>query len=344
MRYCIARSAAVTRTRMPRAAVWRSPALRHVAMIALIVAPCITSAQDYPDRPIRMIATFDAGGGADAYARRLAAKLSEIFQQQVIVDNRGRANGIVGTETTAKAAPNGYTIMFVTSAHAINAVVRRDLPYDTLKDFAPISLFTTSRFFLLAHPSFAAQSVPELLALARSKPGQINYASTGPGSAMNFAGEMLKVYAKVDIVHIAYKAVPAALTDVLAGAVPLITFQGPTAMALAKAGKLRALAVTSATRSPVWPDVPTIQEGGVPKYIYTSWHALLAPHNTPKPVVARLNQAIMQAVHDRNMAKAFIADGVELRGTTPEELGDFLVGEIAKHQELVREMGGLQID
>lgn len=344
MRYCAGRNVEGARRLMLRTGVWRGCALQSVAMIGLVAASCITSAQDYPNRPIRMIATFDAGGGADAYARRLAAKLSEIFQQQVIVDNRGRANGIIGTETTAKAASNGYTIMFVTSAHAINAVVRRDLPYDSVKDFAPIALFTTSRFFLLAHPSFAAQSVPELLALARSKPGQINYASTGPGSAMNFAGEMLKVYAKVDIVHIAYKAVPAALTDVMAGAVPLITFQGPTAMALAKAGKLRALAVTSATRSPVWPDVPTIQEGGVPKYNYTSWHALFAPRNTPKPVVARLNQAIVQAVHDQNVAKAFVADGVELRGTSPEELGSFLVAEIAKHRELVREMGGLQID
>lgn len=312
-------------------------------MIALIAAPCITSAQDYPSRPIRMIAPFTAGGGADAYARRLAKKLSEIFGQQVVIDNRGGANGIIGTEIVARTDPNGYTIVFVTSAFAVNPAIRRRLPYDSIKDFAPISLFTEFPFFLVTHPSFPPQTVPELLALARSKPGQVNYAASTAGSALHFAAEMMKVYAKIDIVYISYKGAAEAISATLAGEAP-ITFQGPTIMPLVKAGKLRALAVTSAKRSLVWPDVPTIQEGGVPEYHYTTWHGLLAPRNTPKHVVARLNQAVVQAVQDQSLAKALLADGAELHGNTPAQFRDFLVREIAKYQELVRKMGGLQVD
>ncbi len=342
MQHCVTTRAARKKTRMPRAA-WRTAALGYAALTALIAAPFIAGAQDYPSRPIRMIEPFTAGGGADKYGRMLARKLSETFQQQVVVDNRGGANGMIGTEIAAKAAPDGYTIVFVVSAHAINPAIRRALPYDSIKDFAPISLFTEFPFFLLTHPSFPPQSVPELLALARSKPGQINYAASTPGSALHFAGEMLKAYAKVNIIYVSYKGAAEATTAVLAGEVP-ITSQGPTVMPIVKAGKLRALAVTSAKRSPAWPEVPTIQEGGVPNYNYTTWHALLAPRNTPKAVVARLNQAVVQAVQDQSLAKTLIADGAQLHGSTPEQFREFLVREIERYQALVREMGGLKVD
>lgn len=322
---------------------WRVSILGCAVMIALIAGPGVTGAQDYPSRSIRVIAPFGAGGGADIYARILAKKMSEIFQQQVMVDNRAGANGIIGTDIVAKAPPDGYTILFVTSAHAINPVIRRDLPYDTVKDFAPVSLFTELPFFLLTNPSFPPRSVPELLALARAKPGQINYASTGVGSAQHFAGEMMKANAKIDMLHVAYKSVPAALTDVQAGAVE-ITFLGPTIMPTVKAGKLRALAVTSATRSPAFPDMPTMQESGVPNYHYTTWHGVLAPRNTPKSVVARLHQAVVQAAQDPSIIKTMRSDGTDLHGNTPEQFHDFLVREIGRFQELGRRMSGLKVE
>lgn len=202
-------------------AAWGRAALHCAAMFALVAAPSVAGAQAFPSRPIRMIQPFTAGGGADLLGRTLAKKLAELFQQQIVVDNRGGASGIIGTEITARAAPDGYTIIFIMGAHAINAAIR-DLPYDPVRDFAPVSLFTMVPLIVVTHPSFAPQSVPELLALARAKPGQINYASTGTGSVPHFAAEMMKIYAKVDIVHISYKGIAGAMTDVLAGAVPLI--------------------------------------------------------------------------------------------------------------------------
>lgn len=304
---------------------------------------CLAGAQDYPNRPIRMIATFTPGGGADIYARMLAKKMSEIFQQQVVVDNRGGANGIIGTEMVANATPNGYTIAFVTSAHAVNPATRRRLPYDTQKDLAPISLFTEFPFFVVTHPAFAPQTIPELLALVRASPGKINYGASTPGSALHFAAEMMKLYAKVNIVYVSYKGAAEATTATLAGEVP-ITYQGPTVMSHVKAGRLRVLGVTSGNRSPAWPEIPSVQEGGVPGYHYTTWHGVVAPRDTPAPIVARLNQAVVQVVKDPNIARTLVADGAELHGNTPAQFRDFLAREISKFQELVRAMGGLVVD
>jgi tripartite-type tricarboxylate transporter receptor subunit TctC len=218
----------------------------------------------------------------------------------------------------------------------LNPAIRRNLPYDSIRDFAPISLFTEFPFFLVSNPSFAAKSIPELLALARARPGQINYASISTGSAQHFAGEMLNAYAKVDIVRVGYRGVPAALTEVQAGAVAF-TFLGPTIMPTVKAGKLRALAVTTAKRSPAWPEVPTMQEGGVPNYHFTQWNGLLAPRDVPKPVLTRLHQALAQALRDPAVNKTLAGDGVDLGGNTPDQFRDFMVREIAKYQELARD-------
>jgi tripartite-type tricarboxylate transporter receptor subunit TctC len=342
MRHRVTGRAARNQTRM-RSVARRSTALGYAAMFAVVAAPCITGAQDYPNRPIRMIAPFTAGSGMDAYARILAKKMSEMYQQQVVVDNRGGAGSVIGTEIVAKAAPNGYTILYTGSAHPINAAFRRALPYDSIKDFTPVSLFTEFPWYLVAHPSFPPQSVPELLALARSRPGQVNYASSAVGSGPHLAGEMFRTHAKVDIVHISYKGTAEATIAVLAGAVPLL-FVGPTIMQTVKAGKLRVLGVTSDKRSSAWPDVPTIQEGGVPNYNFTQWHGVLVPRNTPKEVVARLQQAVVQAVQDPNIAKTLREDGAELRGNTPEQFRDFLLREVAKSQELARAMGGFKFD
>ena len=318
-----------------------------IALIGLIAAPAAgatagsqSGAPEFPQRPLRMIAVVTAGGGADIYARILARKLGESFGQQVVVDNRGGANGIIGTELASRAAPDGHTLLFVTSAHAINAATRRRLPYDTLVDLAPVSLFTEFATFLVVYPGFAPQSLPELLALARAKPGQLNYGATAPGSALHLAAEMMNLHAKVKIERVSYKGAAEALSGTLAGEVS-ISFHGPTIMPHVKAGRLRALAVTSAKRSPAWPEVPTMQEGGVPDYHFTTWHGLLAPRNTPTAIIARLHQAVAQAARDPAVVKTLTADGADIHGNTPAQFQAFLVREIGKYRELVQAMGGL---
>ena len=314
-----------------------------IGACVVAVTTVANAAELFPERPIRMVAPFAPGGGGDVYCRLLARKFGDLFAQQVVVDNRSGANGIIGTDIVAKAPPNGYTLLFTLSAHVTNAAIRRDLPYDIEKDFAPVSLFTEFPLFLFASPSLPAQSIPELLALARARPGAYNYGSTGVGSAQHFAGEMLNAYAKLKTVHISYKGIPAAMTDITAGAIAYSIF-GPTLMPMVKAGKLKVLGVTSAKRSPAFPEVPTIEEGGVPNYRFTQWHALFAPRNTPGAVIARLHESVVQATLDRDIAATLAADGTELRGGTPEQLGLFVARELARFRELARGMGGFKAD
>ncbi len=325
----------------------RRPALpcrRRLAWLAAVailpgVAPTVC-AQEFPNRPVRLIAVVTAGGGADNYARILARRLSDGFGQQVVVDNRGGANGIIGSEIVARAAPDGYTLLFVTSAHAVNPAARRRLPYDTLNDFAPVSLFTEFATFLTVNAAFAPQTLPDLLALARAKPGQINYGATAPGSALHLAAEMMNVYAKVKFTAISYKGAAEALTATIAGETQF-SFHGPTVMPHVRAGRLRALAVTSASRSTAWPEIPTMQEGGVPNYHFTTWHGVLVPRATPAAIVARLAQGVAQAARDPAVIKTIAADGAELHGSTPAQFQAFLTREVTKFRDLVQAMGGL---
>ena len=317
--------------------------LTALTSAALLVATAAASAQDYPSQPIRMIAPFTPGSGMDTYARIIAKKMTELYKQQVVVDNRGGAGSVIGTDLAAKAPANGYTILYTGSAHPINAAFRRNLPYDSVRDFTPVVLFTEFPWYLVAYPSFAASSVPELLALARAKPGQVNYASSAVGSGPHLAGEMFRSYAKVDIVHIGYKGTAEATIAVLGGAVPLI-FVGPTIMQTVKAGKLKALGVTSAKRSPAWPEVPTIQEGGVPNYHFTQWHGILVPRGTPKKAIDRLYEAVTLTLRDPEVIKTLQADGAEARGDGPEPFRVFLEREFEKDRQLARAMGGFKFD
>jgi tripartite-type tricarboxylate transporter receptor subunit TctC len=294
-----------------------------LAAASIAAAAGAGAAGSYPDRPIRMIAPFAPGGGADVYCRLLAKKFSQLFSQQVVVDNRAGANGIIGTDIAAKAVPNGYTLLFAISAHVTNAAIRNDLPYDIENDFAAVALFTEFPLFLFASPSLPAQSVPELLALVRAKPGGFNYGTSGIGSAQHFAGEMFNAYANTKIVQVSYKSIPAAMTDITSGAIAF-SFFGATLMPMVKAGKLKVLGVTSAKRSPAFPEVPAIQEGGVPNYHFTQWHALFAPRNTPKEIIARLRGAVVRATQDREIVASLTAEGTELRGSTPEQLEQFV--------------------
>jgi len=312
-----------------------------IAGLSMLAGPA--PAQDFPARPVRMIAVVTAGGGADTYARILARKTSDLFRQQVVVDNRGGANGVIGSELAARAPADGYTILFVTSAHAVNPAIQRRLPYDTLNDFAPVSLFTEFATFLTVHPAFSPQSLAELLALARARPAQLNYGATAPGSALHLAAEMMNVYAKVSVVRIGYKGAAEALSATLAGEVPM-SFHGPTVMPHVKAGRLRALAVTSAKRSSAWPDIPTMQEGGVPDYHYTTWHGLLAPRGTPPAVITRLHQGVVQTARDPAVMKLLAVDGAELHGNSPAQFQAFLQREVTRYRELVQAIGGQALE
>ncbi len=312
--------------------------------IVLALSANSASAQDYPNRPIRLVTPVAAGGGADATVRMLANRLSESLRQRVVVDNRPGASNITGTDIAAKAHPDGYTILWVSSTHAINAGLRRGkLPFDPQKDFAPITLFAKTPFILSVHPSLAATSVPELLALVRAKPGQINYASAGIGSTSHFAGELLKKHAKINLLHVAYKG-SAALIATVAGESSVL-FTGPLSVfPHAKAGRLRALAVSTARRASAFPELPTVAEGGAPGFEYTSWYGLLAPRHTPVLAVTRLAQATGDALKQKEFRSFFLTEGFELDGNGPATFQKFLDSEIAKYTDLIPVIEGLRVE
>ena len=317
----------------------RAAAALMIPAMWLTVAAQLAYAQDFPTRPVRLVAPFSAGGGADSISRLVAEKLSEIFRQQVIVDNRPGASNIIGTEIVARAAPDGYTILLAINNHAINAGLFQKLPYDPDKDFTPITLVGLTPFMLVVHPSSAATSVQELINLARAKPGQINYASAGNGTAAHFAAELFKTRARVDITHIPYKGVSQAVIDVIAGSVQVMFPSPASAYAQVKAGKLRLLAVTTAKRSLAMPEVPTIQESGVPGYEFSNWWGLLAPRGTPDNVVMRFNRGIKQMLQSRDVQARLGSEGGEPVGSTPEYFRDYLRAEIEKYSKLVKAIG-----
>jgi tripartite-type tricarboxylate transporter receptor subunit TctC len=314
--------------------------------VVLLLLLCTgVKAQDFPNRPIRLIAPFSPGGGSDAVARILAARMSVLLGKQVIVDNRGGAAGVIGTDAVARAAPDGYTLGFIVSVHAINAATREQLPYHPIKSFAPVALFASAPLVMAVSPSFPAKTVQEFIAAARAKPGKIEYASTGPSSVPHLAAELFKLHAKVDVLHVPYKGVNGVLNDVMAGVVPM-TFQGAaTIMPIAKNGSLRALAVTSDKRLPAWPDLPTMREAGVPGYEIGVWYGVVAPSGTPADVVAKLNDTIQRVQRDE-VALKMVADisASMTNPTTPDQFRDFLVKEGERYKDLVQKMGGIKLN
>ena len=310
--------------------------LAGLAAALAAAAPAAYAAEAFPARPVRMIAPFAAGGGADTVARATAQKLGEIIGQQVIVENRAGASNIIGTDLTAKAAPDGYTIMIANSVHTINAGLARKLPYDSVRDFAPVSLVATTPFMMIVHPSLPVRSVRDLVALAKSRRGQLNYASPGAGTAAHLAMELFKLEAGVDIVHISYKGISQALTDTIAGATQVMILSPSTALAQARAGRVRALAQTGAKRSDAMPDVPTMQEGGVKGYEFTSWYGLLAPRGVPGPIIAHLNGAVVKALQQKDLRERLESAGAEPQSSTPEEFGELIKREIGRFSSLVQ--------
>lgn len=320
-----------------------APRIAAATLLGSLVAVSTVSAQSFPGKPVRIVVPSSAGGGADTTARLLAQRLSDVFGQQVVVDNRPGAGNIIGTELVAKAAPDGYTLLLAINNHAINASLYRKLPYDPVQDFAPISLLITAPHILVVHPSLPVRSIQDLIKLARAKPGQINYASAGNGTSAHFAAELFKLNAKVQMTHIPYKSLSGAVIDVVSGAVQVMFPSPLTALGQMKAGKLKGLAVTTARRSQIMPELPTIQESGVAGYEFSTWYGLLAPRATPDALITRLNQAVVQILRSKDMQARVTGDGGDPVGSSPDAYGAFLKAEVEKYAKLVKEIG-LQID
>lgn len=310
-----------------------------LTMLALATAAPLRAA-DYPERPVRLIVPFAAGGPVDLMSRAIAERLAVSLGQPVVVDNRGGAGGSIGTELAARAAPDGHTLVSGhIGTHAINVSLYPRLGYDPVKDFAPITLIATLPLGLFVHAALPVRSVAELIALAKARPGEINFASAGSGGPTHMGGELLKSLAGIDIVHVPYKGNAAALTDLAAGRVHLMFSNLLTAMPLVRAGKLRALAISSAQRSPQAPELPTVAEAGVRGYDLTPWYGMLAPARTPRSIIARLNREIGAIVSAPDLQERFRSQGIDLVASTPEAFAALIRSEIPKWREVVKKSG-----
>jgi tripartite-type tricarboxylate transporter receptor subunit TctC len=306
----------------------------------LAALPLAAFAQSYPTKPIRFVVPFAAGGPMDVMSRALAEGLTRNLGQQVVIDNRGGAGGGIGTEIVAKSAPDGYTVMAGhIGTHAINVSLYNKLGYDPVKDFAPVSLMATLPLGLFVNASVPVKSVSELIALAKAKPGYVNFASAGSGGPTHMAGEMLKAMAQIDIVHVPYKGNAAALGDLVAGRVQMMFSNLLTAMPHAKAGRLRGIAVSSGKRTPQAPDLPTVAESGIPGYDITPWYGLFAPARTPKAIVSRLHKETREILNAPDLNERFRSQGVDLVTCTPDELMALIKREIPKWREVVKKSG-----
>jgi tripartite-type tricarboxylate transporter receptor subunit TctC len=296
-----------------------------------------SSGQTYPSRPIRLIVAFPPGGSVDTVARVIGPALGASLGQPIVVENRSGASGNIGTEQAARAKPDGYTLLIHTIPFVANASLYQRMPYDPIADFAPVSLLCASPAVLIVHPSLPARSVAELLALARSKPGALNYSAAGAGTNPHMAGELFNMLGNVDIVAVQYKGGGPALVAVLAGEVG-ITFQNISeAVPHVRSGKLRALGVTGVHRAAALPDVPTLAEAGVPGYEFTTWHGMLAPRGTPPEVVGLLNARLVQVLRSNDVAPRFAQMGLDVVASTPVEFSAHLKKELDKWGKLIRE-------
>lgn len=299
----------------------------------------IATAQPYPSRPIRFIVPFPPGGGNDIVGRIVALRLSGALGQQVVVDNRGGAGGTIGTDITSKAPADGHTMLINNISLAVNHTLLPKLPYNTLKDLAPVTLIGRQANIVVVHPGVAAKSVKELIALARAKPGTINYGSGGIGTASHLATEYLRLETGTDMVHVPYKGLGPALTDLMAGRLQVIISTMASALPNVKAGKLRPLAVTTAKRSAFFPQLPTMDEAGVKGYEFSTWYGLLVPAGTPKPIVSRLNSETATVLQSTAVKEQFASQGLEPTPSTPQEFGAYLKSEVDKWGKVIKASG-----
>ena len=315
-----------------------SRSLVFAAALAASLVPAAVLGQAYPSKPIRLIVPFAAGGGNDNVARLVGKRLSDSLGQQLVIDNRPGAGGVLGAELAAKAAPDGYTLFLGgVASHAVNPNLNDRLPYDPIRDFAPVVLLASAPLVLVVHPSVPADSVKAFVALARSKPGQLNYASNGNGSSSHLAAVMFDSMTGVDMVHVPYKGLSPALADLLSGRVQVMFSSVVAILPHIKAEKLRGLAVTGSRRLPSMPNLPTIAESGLPGYEASSWYGVLAPAGTPREIVARLNSELVKVLDQPEVRGSLLAEGAEPIGGTPEQFAAHIRSEKERLGKLIRE-------
>ena len=311
-----------------------------IACLVLSGVVMPTFAQNYPNRAVRIIAPFPPGGGLDIVARALGQKLALELKQPVVIDNRAGADGMIGSEQVARAAPDGYTLLVSsTGPMVINPALNATMPYDTVKDFAPITLVVVQPMFLVVHPSLPAKSVKELIALAKARPGQLNYASGGVGNGAHLAGEIFRSLTSIDIVHIPYKGAAPAVVDLLAGQAHMMLNSVSVLLPHINAGKLRALAVGAPHRMALLPNVPTMKEAGVADFDASSWYGFFAPAATPREIVARLNTEAVKILRSQEMRDYLEPQGAEPIGNTPEQFSAHIRAELAKWARAVKSAG-----
>jgi len=318
----------------------RSMLLGLVAAVAAL-APQFAVAGDYPEKPIRFVVPYAAGGTTDLLSRAIAQKLSEALGQSVVPDNRPGAGGNVGAEIAAKSPPDGYTMLMApVSPMAINVTLYGSkMTFNPEKDFAPVTLVAKVPLVVVVNPSVPAKNLLELIALAKSKPGQLNYGSAGNGSSNHLVGEMLKTAAGINMVHIPYRGGGPGMMALVAGQIDVLIGQVPTVTPMVNAGRLRALAVSGAQRSPALPDVPTMAEAGLPGFDATAWYSIVVPAGTPKPIISRLNAELVKILKSPDIRARLVSEGADVETSTPEELGAFVHAEIQKWSKAVRESG-----
>jgi tripartite-type tricarboxylate transporter receptor subunit TctC len=293
--------------------------------------------QTYPSKPVRMVVTFAAGGGADFVGRVLGQRLAETLGQPVVVDNRAGANGAIGNEFVAKAPPDGYTLLLGAAGPlTVSPALYTKLSFDTLRDFAPITVAASSPFTFALHPSVPARNLKEFIALAKAQPGKLNFGSSGTGGSPHLSGELLKAMAKIDVLHVPYKGLGPALTDLLGGQVDMVVADVSLVLPHARGGKLRALAVTSPERSSVMPDTPTVSEAAIPGYAAGTWYGLLAPAATPADILARLHGETLKILASPAMRERLATQGSEPGGNSPTQFAAFMRAEIDKWRALVK--------
>lgn len=311
-------------------------ALAAAASALLMSVNATVQAQDYPTRPVRFVVPYVPGGGVDFVGRTLAQKLSESWAHSVIVDNRPGGGTNIGSELVARSAPDGHTLLIGGVPNTANAALYKKLSYDVVKDFSPVILLDTAPNVLAVHPSVPAKSVRELIALAKTRRGALTYASAGIGSSNHLSGELFRTMAGVDIVHVPYKGGGAAVTDLLAGQISMYFGTTPSTMPHVRTGRLRALGVTTARRTPAAPDVPTIAESGLPGYEQSAWHGLLAPAGTPEAIITKLHAEVVRALRSPDVAERFAVQGIDVIGSSPAEFAAFIRQDLAKYEKLVK--------
>jgi len=317
----------------------------HAILLALLLPGWATlsaaaqPASDYPNKSLRMIVPFAPGGSNDIMARLIAQKFNESMGQPVVVDNRGGASGIIGTDLAAKSPPDGYTLLVMSLTFTVNPSLFRKLPYDTLKDLIPVTLIGSAPLMLVVHPSVPAKSLKEFIAHVQANPGKLNFGSGGPGTTPHLAGEMLKTMAKLQLTHVPYKGGGPALADLMGGQIQLMLENIPSTLPFVKAGKLRALALSGLKRSSLVPDLPTLDEAGLKGYELVGWNGLFVPAGTPRPIITRLHAETQKALAAPDTQKRLAVMGADGVGNSPDEFGAFVKAEVTKWARIVRDSG-----